>query len=193
MPDPNTETIVLGGGCFWCTEAVFSQLRGVREVVPGYAGGRAEDANYETVSSGATDHVEVIRVIYEPAAISVEMILNVFFATHDPTTPNRQGHDVGRQYRSVIFYTSDTQKEIALRVIRALESARTFSDPIVTEVVALPAFHPAEEYHQRYYENNARAPYCQAVIAPKLEKLHHTFEAELVGTATVDKGEASKG
>lgn len=170
---------VFGGGCFWCTEAVFSMLRGVSKVEPGYAGGKVENPSYEQVSSGTTGHAEVIRVSYDPSVITYEDLLTVFFGSHDPTTPNRQGADVGEQYRSVIFYASEEEKRTAERLIQEVNASLKDGTRVVTEVVALGAFFPAEEYHKNYYANNASAPYCQLVIEPKIEKVRKRF-AELV-------------
>jgi peptide-methionine (S)-S-oxide reductase len=173
------ETAVFGGGCFWCTEAVFGQLKGVVSVMPGYAGGTLANPTYEQVCTGNTGHAEVTRVEYNPAEISFNDLLTVFFATHDPTSLNRQGADVGTEYRSVIFYTTDDQKRDAVAVIEQLNSSDPAGKRIVTEVVPLKAFYPAEKYHQEYYRNNSLAPYCQIVIDPKLRKLHKQFTALL--------------
>jgi peptide-methionine (S)-S-oxide reductase len=173
------ETAVFGGGCFWCTEAVFGQLKGVVSVMPGYAGGTLANPTYEQVCTGNTGHAEVTRVEYNPAEISFNDLLTVFFATHDPTSLNRQGADVGTEYRSVIFYTTDDQKRDAVALIEQLNSSDPAGKRIVTEVVPLKAFYPAEKYHQEYYRNNSLAPYCQIVIDPKLRKLHKQFTALL--------------
>ena len=179
------ETAVFGGGCFWCTEAIFTRLRGVETVESGYAGGHTDNPSYEQVSMGNTGHAEAIKIEFDPSVIKYRDLLNVFFATHDPTTLNRQGNDVGEQYRSAIFYTSPDQKKDAEEFIKKLETEETFDDPIVTEVTALnPApfgarkgagFWPAESYHQRYYEQNQNKPYCQVVINPKIAKLRQKF------------------
>ncbi|MES3004775.1 MAG: peptide-methionine (S)-S-oxide reductase MsrA [Patescibacteria group bacterium] len=174
----NTEKIILGGGCFWCTEAVFKMLRGVVSVVPGYAGGEGVPT-YEKVSSGNTGHAECTEVEYDPSEISLENILTVFFASHDPTTVNRQGADIGTQYRSVIFYTNDGQKKMIEGFITGLNSSSEFGKPIVTEVLPLDKFYRAEAYHMDYYERNKSAGYCELVINPKLEKVQHKF-AELL-------------
>lgn len=176
----NTETIVFGGGCFWCTEAVFLKLKGVVSVEPGYAGGHVDNPTYEQVSTGETGHIEVIKIVYEPDNIAVEELFRVFFGTHDPTTPNRQGNDVGPQYNSAIFYTTDRQKEKAEHYISVLNKAG-FVKPIVTQVRPLgtpPAggFWPAEDYHKNYYERNKGAGYCQLVIAPKVEKVEKAYK-----------------
>jgi len=164
-----------GGGCFWCTEAVFRMFRGVLSVTPGYAGGNAEHPTYESVSGGTTGHAEVVQVEFDPFRISYEFLLQVFFVSHDPTLKNCQGADVGTQYRSVILYGDDMQKEIAEKVIENLEHLRVFSGPIVTELKPLETFYPAETYHQEYFRRNASAPYCQAVINPKLSKMRKHF------------------
>ncbi len=163
-------TATLAGGCFWCLEAVFNELKGVEQVEPGYAGGHAANPTYEQVCTGTTGHAEVVRVSFDPEVISFEDLLDVFFTIHDPTTLNRQGPDVGSQYRSAIFYHSADQKATAERVIEELERAGVWGDPIVTEVEPLEAFYPAEEYHRDYYRRNPGRAYCQAVIAPKVAK-----------------------
>ena len=174
-----TETAVIANGCFWCTEAVFSMLRGVSSVVSGYAGGKMENPDYDQVSTGQTGHAEAIKIEFDPKQISFEDLLIVFFNTHDPTTLNRQGADIGTQYRSGIFYTNAAQKTTAESVIKELTDAKAYEKPIVTEVVPLVKFYPAEEYHQGYFKNNRANPYCQIVIAPKLEKFEKRF-AELL-------------
>ncbi len=155
-----TETATLGGGCFWCLEAVFEQVHGVERVQSGYAGGSVPDPSYQLVCTGMTGHAEVVRVQFDPATISYREILEIFFATHDPTTRDRQGPDVGTQYRSAIFYESAEQRRQAQAVLAELESAGVFSDPIVTELAPLERFYPAEEYHQGYYRRHANRPYC---------------------------------
>jgi peptide-methionine (S)-S-oxide reductase len=179
-----TEIAVFGGGCFWCTEAVFGQLKGVVSVMPGYAGGTIANPTYEQVCTGKTGHAEVTRVEYDPAQISFHDLLVVFFATHDPTSLNRQGADVGTEYRSVIFYTTDEQKRETETLIDELNNSDPAGKRIVTEVVPLKAFYQAEDYHQEYYRNNSRAPYCQIVIDPKLRKLHKEFSALLKSSNT---------
>lgn len=169
------ETAVFGGGCFWCTEAIFQRLRGVESVESGYAGGETSNPSYEEVSSGNTGHAESIRIEFDPSVIKYEDLLNVFFATHDPTTLNRQGNDAGTQYRSVVFFDSAKQRDVALEYIKKLEDDGVYPDPIVTEVRSLDKFWPAESYHQRYYENNESKPYCQFVINPKIAKLRQKF------------------
>ncbi len=175
----NERQTVFGGGCFWCTEAVFSMLKGVSRVEPGYAGGHMENPSYEQVSMGDTGHAEVIRVTYDPATISYEDLLTVFFGSHDPTTPNRQDNDVGEQYRSVIFYGSEEEKRVAQRVSDEIQKSLTDGTRIVTQIVPLDTFYPAESYHKEYFKNNASAPYCQLIIEPKVEKVRKRF-AELV-------------
>ncbi len=170
-----TETAVFGGGCFWCTEAVFEQLRGVLDVESGYAGGKTEQPSYEAVCSGNTGHAEVVRVHFDPSIISFDDLLRVFFLLHDPTTPNRQGPDTGSQYRSVIFYNSEEQHEAAKRIKNELESRGTWERAVVTEFAPLAAFYPAESYHQDFYRNNPGSMYCVLQIPPKLEKLREKF------------------
>ncbi|MFN3597196.1 MAG: peptide-methionine (S)-S-oxide reductase MsrA [Rubricoccaceae bacterium] len=175
-PSPDgLETIVLGGGCFWCVEAVLKPLRGVRRVVSGYAGGKGRNPTYREVCSGRTGHAEVVAVTFDPAEISREDLLRVFFATHDPTTLNRQGADVGTQYRSVVFYADEAQRAAAEQVIAEFTAEGVYSDPIVTELAPLPEFFPAEDYHQDYFARHPEQPYCQAVIAPKVAKLRRHF------------------
>lgn len=169
------ETAVFGGGCFWCTEAVFQSLKGVLSVLPGYAGGRVPNPSYEQVSSGRTGHAEAIKIEFVPAQIKFEDLLGVFFATHDPTTLNRQGGDVGEQYRSAVFYASPEQKLAAENFIRKLNQEGVFSAPIVTQIQPLDKFYAAEDYHKNYYVKNSGQPYCQAVINPKLAKLRAKF------------------
>lgn len=170
-----TDTIVLGGGCFWCVEAVLKPLKGVTEVVSGYANGETPNPTYREVCSGRTGHAEVVRVTFDPEVISLHDLLVVFFTTHDPTTLNRQGADVGTQYRSGVYYESDVQREAAQAVIEELTVQGVFSDPIVTEIEPLDTFYPAEDYHQDYYARNPAQPYCQAVIAPKVSKLRALY------------------
>jgi peptide-methionine (S)-S-oxide reductase len=171
----NKETIVLGGGCFWCTEAVFKMLKGIISVEPGYAGGHKENPTYEEVSSGKTGHAEATKIEYDPKAISLETLLTVFFATHDPTTLNRQGNDVGEQYRSIILYLTDEQKNISENFIKELDSSSKEGKPVVTEVKKLEEFFPAEDYHKNYYENHKNQSYCQVIINPKLKKVQEKF------------------
>jgi peptide-methionine (S)-S-oxide reductase len=169
------ETATLGGGCFWCLEAVFDGLQGVSDVVSGYSGGGSSQPSYAEVCDGDSGHVEVVRVQFDSAELSYRELLEVFFAIHDPTTLNRQGNDVGSQYRSVIFFHSPAQEQVARSVIAELMQARAFPAPIVTEVTAAAPFWPAENYHQEYFANNPRQPYCQAVVGPKLAKFRSKF------------------
>ena len=170
-----------GGGCFWCTEAVYAEIRGVKSVTSGYTGGRIPNPNYKQVCSGLTGHAEAVEIEYDPAVVPYEKLLEIFFATHDPTTLNRQGADVGTQYRSSIFYHDDTQKEIAKKVIAKLDESKVFSAPIVTTLEKAKVFYPAENYHQDYFANNGYQPYCQAVVAPKVAKVRKVFK-ELLKT-----------
>ena len=178
-----TETAILGGGCFWCLEAVFADLQGVAAVVSGYCGGARPRPSYEEVCSGATGHAEVVKVDFDPVQLSYAELLEIFFALHDPTTPDRQGHDVGSQYRSAIFAQSPEQAETARRIVAELTAAGAYAAPIVTEINAAAEFWPAEDYHQRYYAQNPRQPYCQAVVAPKLAKFHARFGARSKSSA----------
>jgi peptide-methionine (S)-S-oxide reductase len=174
-----TEIATLGGGCFWCLEAVFIQLRGVHEVVSGYCGGHVDQPGYREVCAGDTGHAEVVRVTHDPAVIDYRTLLLAFFAIHDPTTPNRQGHDIGSQYRSVIFTHGPEQQRTALELIETLTREQTWPDPIVTQVVPAERFWPAEDYHQSYFANNPGQPYCMAVVAPKAAKLRQIFRDRL--------------
>ena len=173
------QTAVFGGGCFWCTEAVLERLRGVRSVMPGYAGGHVENPTYRAVCGGVTGHAEVVRVEFDPAQISYRDLLSVFFGTHDPTTPNRQGSDVGTQYRSIILYANEDQKKEAEALIREVNQSGAFQKSIVTEVKPLDAFYEAEDYHREYYRNNPDQPYCMFVINPKLEKVIQHYRSLL--------------
>jgi peptide-methionine (S)-S-oxide reductase len=173
------ETATLGGGCFWCLEAVFEQLRGVERVESGYAGGAMPNPSYRQVCNGNTGHAEVVQVTFDPAIASYREVLDVFFGTHDPTTLNRQGADIGTQYRSVIFYHTPKQKEEAERRIAELNAAGIWEAPIVTQVAPLPAFYKAEDYHQEYFRLNSQQPYCQAVVAPKVAKFRQQFADKL--------------
>lgn len=170
-----TETIIFGGGCFWCTEAVFQQLRGVNRVTSGYAGGTTPNPSYERLISGWADHAEVVRVEFDPEIISLEIVLTVFFASHDPTTLNRQGNDVGPAYRSLILTTTEQQEHAAKVMIEKLEAEHVFHDPIVTEVRPAGEFTEAEAYHQDFYKKNPQQRYCQVIIDPKIAKLRQTF------------------
>lgn len=180
--NPSTTTreiATLGGGCFWCLEAVYQQLRGVESVVSGYAGGHVYNPSYREVCSGSTGHAEVIQITYDPQILAFSELLRVFFTIHDPTTLNRQGADVGSQYRSAIFYHDDTQKNVAEQVMREVSEAGLWDTPIVTEVAALDSFYRAEDYHQNYYNQNGRQPYCQMVIAPKVAKFRKKYIEQL--------------
>ncbi len=174
-----TDTITLGAGCFWCVEAIFDQLKGVEKVISGYAGGTIKNPSYKEVCTGRTGHAEVCQVIYNPEIISTEELLEVFWQTHDPTTLNKQGGDVGTQYRSAIFYHNNTQKQIAEAYKQQLDSSDTFNNPIVTEITAFTNFYPAEDYHQDYFELNGEQPYCSAIIKPKVEKFKKNFKDKL--------------
>jgi peptide-methionine (S)-S-oxide reductase len=175
------EVATLGGGCFWCLEAVYEELRGVESVVSGYAGGTVENPTYEQVSMGNTGHAEVVQVTFDPQVITYREMLEVFFDIHDPTTLNRQGADVGTQYRSLILYHDARQKAIAEEMIQELNRAGTWPNPIVTEMAPLEAFYEAEAYHQEYFKRNPRQPYCRAVISPKVAKFRkrHSFRLKL--------------
>lgn len=168
-----TETATLAGGCFWCLEAVYQDLEGVLSVEPGYTGGEREKPTYEEVCTGTTGHAEAARLTFDPDVVSYRGLLEVFFSIHDPTTPNRQGSDVGPQYRSAIFYHSEAQREAAGQILRELAGA--FPAPIVTELLPAPAFYPAEDYHRDYFRTHPRQPYCSYVIAPKLAKFRQKF------------------
>ena len=176
------ETATLGAGCFWCVEAVFLELKGVHEVVSGYAGGTVPNPTYQQVCTGMTDHAEVVEISFNPAGISFSDVLHVFWRTHDPTTLNRQGADVGTQYRSAIFYHDEEQKTVAETSKRETDAAGLWEDPIVTEIVPAAKFYAAEEYHQDYYALNPYQPYCQIVIDPKLKKFRKEFGSKLKST-----------
>jgi peptide-methionine (S)-S-oxide reductase len=176
---PGLAKATFGAGCFWCTEAVFQQLKGVHSVVSGYSGGSVKSPTYKQVCTGTTGHAEAIQVTYEPAVISYEELLEVFWQTHDATTRDRQGNDVGSQYRSVIFYHTDEQKELAEHYKQKLDASRVFALPIVTEIASFTEFYRAEAYHQNYFEENAGQPYCRAVIRPKVEKVKKVFQDKL--------------
>jgi len=177
--DAGTQVATLGGGCFWCLEAVFDQLKGVVRVVPGYSGGHVPNPTYEQVCTGTTGHAEVVQITYDPAVITYPELLEVFFAIHDPTTPDRQGNDVGPQYRSVILYHNDEQRAAAERAIRELEASGRWPDPVVTQVVPFEAFYPAEEYHHDYFRRNPNQGYCSLVVAPKVAKFQKQFAHKL--------------
>ena len=176
-----TETTTLGGGCFWCLEAVYDQLEGVLDVISGYAGGHVPNPDYKSVCTGRTGHTEVVQVTFAPAIISFKEILEVFFTIHDPTTLNRQGADVGTQYRSAIFYHSEEQKATAEQVIAEIEAIGIWANPIVTEVTGLDTFYPAEDYHQEYFQRNPYQGYCQVVISPKVAKFRQKYAQKLKG------------
>lgn len=169
------ELATLAGGCFWCLEAVFDELRGVERVESGYAGGHAGDPTYEQVCAGTTGHAEVVQITFDPAAVGFRDLLGVFFSTHDPTTPNRQGADVGTQYRSAIFYHTPEQKEAAESFVKEIEAARLWPAPVVTEIAPLTKFYPAEDYHRDYYRRNPGQGYCRAVIEPKVAKFRKQY------------------
>lgn len=169
----------LAGGCFWCLESAFNRLEGVHSAVSGYTGGHTTNPSYRDVCDGTTGHAEAVEITFDPAVLSFRDLLSVFFALHDPTTPNRQGHDVGTQYRSAIFFHDETQRQEARDFIAELERQQAFAAPIVTQLAPADTFYPAEAYHQRYYDQNQSAPYCQAIIAPKLAKLRQLFPARL--------------
>lgn len=173
------ETAVFGGGCFWCTEAVFAALEGVVSVEPGYCGGQSSNPTYEEVCGGQSGHIEVVKIVFDPAVVSFETLLDVFFATHDPTTPNRQGNDVGPQYQSAIFCQNDAQKQQAKGVIAHLESERAFGAPICTLLLGDAHFWPAEAYHREYFDRHPGQGYCQFVIAPKVQKFRTRYPALL--------------
>ncbi len=173
------QTITLGGGCFWCIEAIFVRLKGVNEVVSGYAGGDIPNPTYEQVCSGESGYAEVAQVTFDPAVISLHDLLTIFFTLHDPTTLNRQGNDMGTQYRSAIFYNSPEQKETAQQVMEEIAEKGIWDDPLVTTLEPLDHFYPAEDYHQHYYERNENQAYCQFIIAPKVAKLRKEFQDRL--------------
>jgi peptide-methionine (S)-S-oxide reductase len=173
--EQSKELATLAGGCFWCLEAVYKELRGVERVVSGYAGGHVERPNYREVCEGTTGHAEVVQITFDPSLVSYKELLEVFFTIHDPTTLNRQGADVGTQYRSAVFYHSPEQRETAEQTIAEMEAARVWDSTIVTEVVPLDGFYPAEDYHQDYFEKNPSQPYCRAVVAPKVSKFRKLF------------------
>lgn len=174
-----TETATFGAGCFWCVEAVYQQLKGVIKVTSGYSGGARENPTYDQVCSGATGHAEVCQIVYDPSVISYKELLEVFWTVHDPTTLNRQGADVGTQYRSVIYYHNDEQKQLAEHYKAELDKSGAFKDPVVTEISAYTKFYSAEKYHQDYYNNNKNQPYCSFVIEPKLDKFKKVFKDKL--------------
>ena len=176
-----TETATLGGGCFWCVEAIYQDVIGVHKVVSGYAGGEVENPTYQEVCSGTTGHAEVVQIAFDPTVISFEEILFIFWRTHDPTTLNRQGNDVGTQYRSVIYYHDEEQKKIAEQSMAETEASDLWADPIVTEIAPLPIFYEGEAYHQNYFVDNPYQPYCIFVINPKVQKFRKSFRNKLRG------------
>jgi peptide-methionine (S)-S-oxide reductase len=180
---PGREITTLAGGCFWCLEAVFDELKGVEAVESGYMGGQTRNPNYQQVCEGNTGHAEVVRITFDPAAVSFNDLLEVFFVIHDPTTLNYQGNDVGTQYRSAVFYHTPAQKTAAEAVIARLNAAKLWDDPIVTEVVPAAEFYVAEGYHQEYFARNPSQPYCRAVVAPKVQKFRKHFLEKLKRTA----------
>lgn len=173
------ETATLAGGCFWCLEAVFDHVQGVLDVVSGYSGGKLNNPTYEQVSTGMTGHAEVVQIVFDPQQLSYRELLEIFFSIHDPTTLNRQGADVGTQYRSAIFYHSPEQKRAAEVFIQELEAEKVWSQRIVTEVQPFKVFYPAEEYHQNYFERNPNTGYCRMVVAPKVSKFRHKFQEKI--------------
>ncbi|OAN37143.1 peptide-methionine (S)-S-oxide reductase [Chloroflexus islandicus] len=173
------ETATLAGGCFWCLEAVYDQVIGVQDVVSGYTGGHVPNPTYRQVCDGDTGHAEAVQIRFDPSQISYRELLEIFFSIHDPTTLNRQGADVGTQYRSAIFYHSDEQRQIAEQLVRELSEQQVFRDPIVTEIVPATTFYPAEDYHQEYFARNPYQPYCQFVVAPKVAKFHKLFATKV--------------
>lgn len=183
MAENGLETATLAAGCFWCVEAVFDDLNGVEDVVSGYSGGHTENPTYREVCNGDTGHAEVAQIKYDPSVISFKDVLRVFFSVHDPTTMNRQGHDIGTQYRSAIYYHNDQQKRDAEEVIKEITDEGVFDDPIVTEVTPFEKFWPAEDYHQEYFANNPNVPYCAAVVSPKVKKFRQKFADRLKSAA----------
>ena len=179
-----TEIATLANGCFWCSEAIFSRLKGVKSVVPGYSGGKVENPTYDDVCTGGTGHAEAAQIEFDPTVIPYEKLLDVFWHTHDPTTLNRQGNDIGTQYRSAIFYHNDKQREIAEKSKRDLEESGIYRDPIVTEIVPFKKFYIAEDYHKKYYEQHQDAPYCRYVIDPKIQKLLKQYAKDIKNETT---------
>ncbi|WP_224482872.1 peptide-methionine (S)-S-oxide reductase MsrA [Robertkochia aurantiaca] len=180
--ESNLRTALLAGGCFWCTEAVFERLEGVHEVVSGYTGGSIKNPAYREICTGRTGHAEGVKITYDPDVISFRGLLEIFFATHDPTTLNRQGNDIGSQYRSAIFYHTEEERRQARSFIEMLEEERIFNGKIVTELSPAGPFYPAEDFHQDYYKHNRSQPYCQVIIDPKLEKLRTLYKSKLKNT-----------
>ena len=175
VPSPNKEVITLGGGCFWCLDAVFADIRGVEQVLSGYSGGKVANPTYDDVCTGTTGHAEVTEITFDPAVVSLRELLKIFFTLHDPTTKDRQGNDVGTQYRSVIFYRDATQKAVAEEVIAEISASNVWDGKVVTELQPFKAFYRAEDYHQDYYKKNPLQPYCLFVIRPKVAKLRKTY------------------
>ncbi|HHU92326.1 MAG TPA: peptide-methionine (S)-S-oxide reductase MsrA [Halanaerobiaceae bacterium] len=175
----NYEQATLGGGCFWCLEAVYKDLKGVVNILPGYSGGHTENPTYEEVCTDTTGHAEVVQITYDPELITYQDLLEIFFFIHDPTSLNRQGADEGTQYRSVVFYHNEEQKDLAYTMIKNLEEEQVYEDPIVTELVKLDKFYPAEEYHHNYYARNPEQAYCSVVIAPKLARFREKYHEKL--------------
>ena len=184
MTTPALETLVIGGGCFWCVEAPLKELRGVHAIEPGYAGGETSDPTYEQVCTGRTGHAEVVRVTFDPTEISCADLLRIFFVMHDPTTLNRQGNDVGTQYRSAIYWQGAEQEKTAFAVRDEMEKSAVWPNPIVTEIAPLAHFWPAEDYHRDYFARNPGNPFCSAVIPPKIAKMRRLFRDRLVTTAS---------
>ena len=182
MTSTQLQIATLGGGCFWCLEAAFEQVAGVERVVSGYAGGHTPHPTYEQVSTGRTGHAEVVQITFDPEIISYRDLLDIFFTIHDPTTPDRQGADIGPQYRSIILYHDEEQRRIAEETIRGLDAAGVWANPIVTQIVPLTGFYPAEDYHQHYFQRNPNAPYCQFVVAPKVKKVRQKFSYKIKPT-----------
>ena len=180
MNDDMTETATFANGCFWCTEAVFKRLKGVKSVLPGYAGGTVKDPSYDQVCAGNTGHAESIQIKFDPKVIPFEKILDIFWYTHDPTTPNRQGNDIGTQYRSAIFFHNEKQKEIAEKSKKDLEDKGVYKNSIVTEITPIKDFYVAEDYHKDYYDNHQDAPYCNYVIDPKIHKLLQRYGSDVM-------------
>ncbi len=181
---PESEVATLGSGCFWCSEAIYSELTGVAKVEPGYSGGTVPDPSYEQVCTDTTGHAEVAQITFDPKLLSYRELLEVFFSTHDPTTPNRQGADEGTQYRSIILYHDGAQKAAAEGIIKELTDEKVFRSPMVTQVVPFEKFYPAEDYHRDYFRRNPGKPYCQAIIAPKLSKFRAHFQSKLKNPAS---------
>jgi peptide-methionine (S)-S-oxide reductase len=173
------EKATFGGGCFWCVEAVFQRVEGVQQVVSGYAGGHVKNPSYQQICNGTTGHAEVVQITYDPAVIPFSELLAIFFTTHDPTTLNRQGNDIGTQYRSVIFYHNEEQAQQARELIQTLNASGEWSAPLVTELSPLPEFYPAEQYHQNYFNDNREQPYCMFVVKPKVDKLKKVYADKL--------------